>query len=142
LASGRRVTVADCAGCDGPGFHLASCPYWQSLPALVTKIGDVLPELAGAPPADVAAFMLMNPRRDLLDKTIHFDRVVPAECKGGKIVLSIPGGAPVLNRLAPELLIALLVNIVATSTTAAEAVARIKLEVDGWKFERSQEDAR
>jgi hypothetical protein len=43
----------------------------------------------------------------------------------------------VANKVTPQLLLAVIGNIIATSESAAVAVARIRLEVAGWTFETS-----
>ena len=43
----------------------------------------------------------------------------------------------VANKVTPAMLLAIVVNIIADSASAAEAVQRIRIEVRGWEFESS-----
>jgi hypothetical protein len=52
-----------------------------------------------------------------------------------EVDLADAGGAVVLNKLTPEMLLACVVGIIATSADAATACARIRAEVEGWKFQ-------
>jgi hypothetical protein len=103
------------------------------LPTYLARVDLLEPALAGASPADIAAYALMRPFT--LDAAVELNREVPATLKGGKLAIDIrPHGVAAANKVTPELLVAIAVNIIGTSKTAAEAVVRLKIEVDGWRF--------
>jgi hypothetical protein len=131
------VSAEKCDGCDGPGYHRPTCPFWQSLPPLLARLGDVLPAMpSDATPADVAAWAMMHPDPRLVDRSVELERVVPAVVKGGKVQIDVRAHElATINRVTPEMLIAIVANIIATSPTAAEACVRLRVEVSGWKWQ-------
>jgi hypothetical protein len=99
-------------------------------------------EEAKLPPMELIARVFERPIADL-EKRIDFDRVLPEPAPGTsaqlkkKSEIDIRGyRLAIVNKVSPEMLLAIVGTLIATSATAAEAVGRIRAEVMGWRFQR------
>ena len=90
----------------------------------------------GLDPREIVARVFEHPFQ--MDASIVLD--VPAPPVGATKPRNLPIGqhnVAVANKVTPELLLAIVANLLATSPDAAHAIARIRLEVAGWTFETS-----
>lgn len=138
------ATAAPCTGCDptmpaGTYYHLRDCPYWESLPPLVTRLSDVgLAPIAEEKidPREIVARVFEHPFK--LEAHVEIAAMAPpAGSTKGKNIPIGQYGIAVANRCTPEMLLAIVANLIAQSTSAAEAVHAIRVEVSGWTFEDS-----
>lgn len=106
-------------------------------PTKLAKMSDVFaPETVDETrldPMTIVALVFERPVN--LDRSVVLDRPV---AKDKPLDLDISAqGIGVINKVTPELLLAIVANVIATSPTAAVAVARLRAEIAGWKFESS-----
>lgn len=90
---------------------------------------------AGLDPREIVARVFERPIADL-EKRCDFERVIPFRMKKGKAEIDLaPHRLAVANKVTPEMLVGIIGTLIATSSSAAEAVVRIRLEVMGWRFQ-------
>ena len=108
----------------------------------LAKLTDVLapeaPDEKALDPMTIVALVFERPVQ--MDRAVVLDREGP---KQKPLDLDVtPYGLGVMNKVTPELLLAIVANVIATSPTAAVAVARLRAEIAGWKFQSSDGNIR
>lgn len=92
-------------------------------------------EEGSIPPMDIVAFVFMNPLPDM-EKGVQLDAPVVIPKGKRKMEMSIAAhGLGVLNKVTPEMLLAIVADIIAKAPTARAAVARLRAEVSMWTFD-------
>lgn len=104
-------------------------------PTKLAKFTDVFapetPDEKALDPMTIVALVFERPVN--LDRSVVLEKPVPTDKPLDLDVTHY--GLGLINKVTPELLLAVVANIIATSPTAAAAVARLRLEIAGWKFE-------
>lgn len=86
-------------------------------------------------PADIVAFVFMHPLPDM-EKGVQLDQPVTIPKGKRKMEMSIAAhGLAVINKVTPEMLVAIVADIIAKAPTARAAVARLRAEVSMWTFD-------
>lgn len=149
-AAADGLICGDCGGTVATDGRCAKCgaeyqpQKWSGLRDVVTADGKrayvaVGEEEATIGPMEIVARVFERPITDLA-KRVDFERrlMPPAPNATGKVQIDIRAHRlAVINKVTPEMLLAVVGTLIATSATAAEAVARIRAEVAGWTFETS-----
>lgn len=137
--------VEPCRGCDPDatdlGYHLKDCPSWQALPEKLTSMQEIglAPEgdhALASVPMEIVARVFERPFR--LEAHVELTALAPPV--GATKPRNLPigqYGVAVVGKATPEMLLAIVANIIAQAPTAAAAVHQLRLEISGWTFESS-----